>query len=184
MNKDPLAQYETPQGDWLKQLPARIRILEVDPLVYTDEKFANTHFVFRVYNYDEKKVQILDKTPAVMNRIVHLHKDKDYGADIIKLDIKISSTGSGKETRYTLDVLPNPTPLTGEQMRKMVASIDLETIYAERNARRLSELQEDQNKSSNQGNIPGAKSGDISPTGDIVLDDVQDEPIDLIDCPF
>jgi hypothetical protein len=108
--------------------PLKLRVLTVDPLVYID-KFANTRFAFIVYNLTDDKAQILQATPGMARRIGEIHKDEDFGANIQKVDIKITPTGAGMERRYTIQALPNAVALTQAQL-KNAKEINLEDKIA------------------------------------------------------
>lgn len=117
---------------WLKfeaGRPLTLRVLTVDPIVsqsefvdkQTGEVDINTRFAFVVYNFTDNVAQILQASPGVAKRIGQLHKDPDFGADIRKIDIKISPTGEMKERRYDIQVLPKARDLTAGQIKEAAA---------------------------------------------------------------
>lgn len=117
MNNDPLSSYvdKTDGGGsvWLKfspDTPVKLRVLTNDPLV-TIDKFGNTRFNFLVWNWDEKKAQILSKGASILKQLQAIHTDPDYGS-IREVDVKITATGEGMETRYTVMPLPKSQTLT------------------------------------------------------------------------
>ena len=93
--------------------PVRIKIdqsftaddLQVNPK--TGELDMPKHFwMFPVYNYNEKAVQLLELTQkSIMKFIKSLTKSKKWG-DVKDYDITITKEGEGLETRYS--VMPNP----------------------------------------------------------------------------
>lgn len=115
--------------------PQKLRVLTLDPVVHID-KFANTRYGFVVYNYTQSKAQILDKGASIAKQISDLHQDDDYG-DINKIDIKISATGEGKDTRYSVNVLPKTETLTTDQIKEC-AALKLDEII--KNGTRMSAL--------------------------------------------
>ena len=132
MEVDALKQYkfkEATGGDLFTTVksdqPQKLRVLTLDPIVHVD-KFANTRYAFVVYNYTVGKAQILDKGASIAKQISDLHLDDDYG-DINKIDIKITATGEGMETRYSVNVLPKTESLTVDQIKE-AANIKLDEI--------------------------------------------------------
>jgi len=85
--------------------PAKVRVVSTDPYIHKD-KYGNTRFAFAVWSHDLSRPMILDKGWGIAKNIQALHMDDDYGADITNVDIKITATGSGLETRYSINVLP------------------------------------------------------------------------------
>src|SRR4051812_41859128 len=84
-----------------------LRVLTTDPMIsestfedkQTGEVSINTRVAFVVYNFTEDRAQILQASPAMARKIGDLHRDQDFGADIRKLDIKITPTGERLERR-------------------------------------------------------------------------------------
>lgn len=89
-----------------EKLPANVRVQEgYAPL----KRFLAA----KVYDYaagDFKILQITQKT--LMDQLFKYIKDEDYG-DPTQYDIKISKTGEGKKTEYTLVAAP-PKPVSKE----------------------------------------------------------------------
>lgn len=177
---DPLAQADVPQSTGLfvkleDGKPIKIRVLTTDPLVNMD-KFGNTRYSFIVWNFTAGRAQILQKGVSIFKRIKELHTDEDYGANIKKIDLKVTATGTGKDTRYTVDVLPKTTPLTNEQIKE-AAAIDLEEKIE--NGIRLSEI----NKG---GKVPGSLMDEIDINSGFPdrSENEEEEEIDLNDIPF
>lgn len=123
-------------GLFLTDFPAKIRVFTLDPLLAQD-KFGNTRYAFVVWHFDEDKPKILNKGPSFYNRFLAIHNDEDWGADIRKIDIKITAEGSGKDTRYSISPLPKSESLTNDQIRE-AAKIRLEDVI--KNGVRLSEI--------------------------------------------
>lgn len=112
--------------------PVTLRVLTTDPVVVQDEFTnkdtgeieLNMKFAFIVYNFTDNQAQIMKASPSVARKIGDLHKDPDFGADVKKIDIKISPTGEKLERRYDIQVLPQARTLTAEQIKE-ARSIDL-----------------------------------------------------------
>lgn len=183
--QDALGDAKFGGGLFLSDFPAKIRVLTVDPMVYNDN-FGNTKYAFIVFNIEDNKVQILDKTAGFPKRFQEIHLDSDYGNDVRGIDLKITTNGAqGKEIRYTINPLGEPKALTQEQLKVIKeAAINLEDVIKKKNpgALRLSEI--------NGGKKLGPALNDqpIEPSkkadDDITIEDIGDEPIDLDDIPF
>lgn len=150
--------------------PQKLRVLTLDPLVHVD-KFGNTRFAFVVWNYTQDKAQILDKGKSIAQPLSDLHADEDY-EDLNKVDVKISATGEGMETRYSINVLPRTETLTTAQ-NKECAAIKLDEII--KNGTRMSEI--------NAGK-PMPRAEDSKEPEEIVIEDMGGEPMDLENIPF
>ena len=172
---DPLKDYQFPESDGglfvkiTEDKPIKLRVLTNDPLIHVD-KFSNTRFAFVVWNWTEGKAQILDKGASIARPIQKIHVDEDFGADIQKVDIKITATGSGKETTYDVNVLNAAQDLT-QKMVDEAKQINLEEIF--KNGTRMSQANN------------GTKVQQYSGSEDVEIDDVdEDNPVDLTDIPF
>jgi len=134
--KDALADFDFNKVSgpslWLKfeaGRPLTLRILTTDPVVAESEfidKASNevslrTQFAFVVYNFTDNQAQIMRASPSVARKIGDIHRDADFGANIRKIDIKISPSGEGLERRYDIQVLPNARTLTPEQVKEAQA---------------------------------------------------------------
>lgn len=170
---------------YLTDFPVKIRVLTRDPMVYNDN-FANTKYAFVVFNVDEQKVQILDKTSGFPRRFQEINSDPDFGGDIRGIDVKVTTNGKqGKETRYNITPLTPPAPLTEVQKQIIVdAAIDLEGIIKKHNpgALRLSEV--NAGKKLGPANVDMPVEPNTTTSDDIVIEDIGDNPIDLNDIPF
>lgn len=85
--------------------PVKLRVFSTNPVVANDP-FGNTRYNFAVWNFSEAKAMILSAGAIITRAISELHGDEDYGADVTKVDIKISPTGEKMERRYSVQVLP------------------------------------------------------------------------------
>lgn len=150
--------------------PQKLRVLTLDPVVHVD-KFANTRYAFVVYNYTEGKAQILDKGASIAKQLAALHNDEDYG-DLNKVDIKITATGEGMETRYSVNVLPKTEELTVAQIKE-AANLKLDDII--KNGVRMSKVNEGEE-------VPSPDDRQIEE--DEVHEVNENEPVNLDDIPF
>lgn len=85
--------------------PVKLRVFSTNPIVANDP-FGNTRYNFAVWNFTEAKPMILSAGALITRAISELHNDEDYGADVTKVDIKISPTGEKMERRYSVQALP------------------------------------------------------------------------------
>lgn len=158
--------------------PVTLRVLTVDPVVTTKE-FTNkdgeinlsTQFSFIVYNFTDEKGQILSASPSVARKIGELHADTDFGADIRKIDIKITPTGEKLQRKYDIQVLPNPNQLTNEQIKECAAI-------------KLDEAVKDGTRMSLYDPERVVEKKPSEEEQDVVIEDIGDEPINLDDIPF
>jgi hypothetical protein len=169
--EDALSQAKFGGGLFLSEFPAKIRVLTLDPVVSRDD-YGNTRYAFIVWSHDDNVPKILNKGPSFAKRFQEIHTDKDFGNDIRKIDIKITVSGKGKETRYTITPLATSEDLTNEQIKE-AAAINLQSVI--KNGIRLSEA--------NKGTkVPTV---DIEPEQTDEVTDVDDgEPINLDEIPF
>lgn len=182
--QDGLSEAKFGGGLFVDDFPVKIRVLTIDPLVYNDQ-YANTRYAFVVYNLDSDKVQILNKTAGFARRFQEVHTDEDFGHDIRKIDLKITTNGKqGKEIRYTITPVGSPTELTQEQLKIIKDSkVDLDKVIKKNNpnALRLSEV--------NAGaKVPESETqaeAELQPDQEEpIIEDIGDEPIDLSGIPF
>lgn len=184
--KDSLATFDwnkvTGSGLFLKfeaGKPITLRVLTTDPVVQqqeykdpkTEEITLTTKFNFVVYNFTDEKAQILSASPTIAKRIGELHIDEDFGANIKKIDIKISPTGEKLQRRYDIQVLPQAKTLTNEQIKECQA-INLDEKV--KDGQRMS-FYDPSNYESN-----AVRQEDPSTEAN----NTEEEPIDLSDIPF
>lgn len=185
--------------------PVTVRILTTDPVISqtefedkkTGETNLNTRFSYIVYNFTEGKAQILSASAAMSRKFGELHMDPDFGANIRKIDIKITPTGEQLERRYDIQVLPTTKQLTNE-MVKEAQGIALDDLVNDSKGR-MSEWQAS-TQTPKVGSSGSAGSSGYStardqaeklrpennpkPPEDVVIEDIGDEPINLDDIPF
>jgi len=166
-------------GLFLRDFPAKIRVLTTDPMVYMD-KFGGTKYAFIVFNLNENKVQILTQGPGFASRFQEIHSDDDFGGNIQTIDLKITTNGkSGIEVRYTIAPVGSPHSLTQDQLSVIMASnVDLEETVKKNspNAIRLSKV--------NSGEKVAA-ADEVEPSNDVVIEDLdEDQAINLSEIPF
>lgn len=95
--------------DWLDKKPVRFRF-EEKPTKPIDSTKPIKHFwAFVVWNYSEKKIQILQITQATLrSKIEALSKDEEWGAPYF-YDLKVWKKGEGVKTEYEVNPVPHRT---------------------------------------------------------------------------
>ena len=178
MNQDALSGYSFSSGNsglYLTDFPVKLRVLTTDPLIHIEAKYGSTKFAFVVWNHDLGKAQIMDRGASIAQEIQKLHLDADYGADIQKIDIKISKTGDGKDTRYSVTPLPTAIKLTNDQLKE-AADIDLPEKI--KNGIRMSAI-----NNGSESLMPQKQALDVA--YDDIEDKIENEKsINLADIPF
>lgn len=159
-----------------------LRVLTVDPVISTQEFEGadgeitlSTNFAFIVYNFTDEKAQILQATPNMAKKIADLHNDEDFGANIRKIDIKITPTGEKLLRRYEIQVLPKTNDLTNEQIKECQA-IDLDEKIE--NGQRATYYEPPAKEETPGYDAAKAKAAELRG------DDIEDDPINLDDIPF
>lgn len=167
--------------------PLTLRVLTTDPVVAnvayedkdTGETTVTTKFSFIVYNFTAGKAQILSASPSIARKIGELHVDPDFGANIKKIDIKISPTGEKLKRKYDIQVLLQAKELTSDMVKEAQA-INLDDKVE---GDRMSLYEPPKTPLTDQ-----AEEGPTAPTPgtpeDVVIEDIGDEPINLDDIPF
>lgn len=147
-------------GDFIKFKdgePVKVRIFSTNPLIANDQ-FGNTKYNFSCWNFTEARAMVLSAGATITRAISDLHNDEDYGADVTKVDIKITPTGEKMERRYTIQVLPKPATLTPEDVAK-AEELDANLEKLVKNGIRAEEY-------NNGGELPSVE-GDNLTSGDV-----------------
>jgi len=161
----------TSDGLFLKIQPdakVRMRILGI-PAVFesrfedqkTGKTTVSTKYAWPVYNHDEGKVQVFQGGPQIYNGLLALIEDEDWG-DPSKYDVTVGRTGSGTDTKYSVVGSPK-----SKDVPEDVEAPDVVAI---------------QSKSPNNSKV--RLLGQDAPVEDVVLDDIDDAPVDLSEIPF
>lgn len=188
---DPLKNFEFPESEGLflkleKGGSVKLRVLTTDPLVSYDN-YGNMRFSFVVWNWDAKKAQILSKGNSIARALQQLHNDEDYGANIQEIDLKITAVSTGsekKDVEYSVNPLPKAQKITDEILEE-VKKVDLEKAI--KDGKRMSALSEGEELAIPESvrQASGVDDNrDDSAKDEVVIDDIDDEPVDLSDIPF
>lgn len=96
-----------------------------------DGRFKINHFwAFVVYNYNEKRIQILEVTQKKIQRAIKALVDNPKWGDPKGYDISVTRSGKGFETDYV--TMPSPHSQLDEGITKQYQAmqIDLEALYS------------------------------------------------------
>lgn len=120
-------------GDILKMESGkayRVRIVG-EPYVYQSEFEGNpsTRYAMAVWNQDEQTAQILLLPGGAFRQILEYAQNEEDWGDPEQYDFVIKKTGSGLETRYTIQPSPKKTPLLDAE-KAAVTAIDLADVLA------------------------------------------------------
>lgn len=139
-----------------------LRVLDL-PVVFTNvyEGKESTKYAWPVYNHETEEVQILQKGAQVMQALNALIQDDEWG-DPVEYDVKLSHAGTGMDTKYSIAPARNN--------KEVPTDIEIPDVAAIIGA------------SPNSKNV--RKLGEPVPQQDVVLDDIDDAPIDLDEIPF
>jgi len=114
-----------------KKTPKRIPLGVPIPVAEISDPESIKHFwAMGVYNYTNKKIQILEITQKGIQKTLRaLAKDEDWGSPVLNYDIVVTKTGDGMETKY--EVLPKPATklLEGVQEAYKDMEIRLEALF-------------------------------------------------------
>lgn len=166
-----------------------LRVLTVDPIVAnetyedkrTGETINGTKFSFIVYNWTEQKAQILKTTPKTAKTIGELHVDPDFGADIRKIDLKITAPNKGEIKAYDVQVLQKTNELTSKIIKECAAIKLEEQVEGDRMSFYTPPQADSAEGYEKAKATREALKGEEE---DTVVEDIGDEPINLNDIPF
>ena len=169
--------------------PVNLRVLTVNPVVNTSEfedkvtgdVTVNTKFNFIVYNWTEKKAQILSASAAMARKLGELDSDVELtGGDIKTVDIRISPTGEKLNRRYDIQVLPKANELTNDIIKEC-AAIKLEEVI--KDGQRMSVYKPSEKSGYDKAKEARAALGVPEETPEVADEEI-DEEIDLSSIPF
>lgn len=163
----------------------RVRIVG-EPYVYQSEFDGklSTRYAMTIWNQETKEAQILMLPAGTFREILGYATNEEDWGDPEMYDFVIKKTGSGLETRYTIQPSPKKEALSDED-KALVTAIDLGEVLKRLPSVNLvfkaSEMGED--------SFPKVSKKEAHPSKtikaeDVVIEDISDEAIDLSDIPF
>jgi len=99
--------------------------------VATEPEKIKHFWAMVVYNYQDKKIQILEITQkGIQKSLRALAKDEDWGSPVNNYDVVITKTGEKLETEYQTQPKPakKTDPKIVEEFEKII--IDLKALYS------------------------------------------------------
>lgn len=107
----------------------RVRF-QSDPYVYEDHftmpdgtDRVSTRYAWIIWNHDEKKAQILKQSGTFYSSVATLASNPDFG-DPVEYDVHIARTGTGTDTKYTVNGARKNIELD-EAATEAVAALDI-----------------------------------------------------------
>lgn len=83
---------------------------------------------FVIYNYEEKRVQVMTVTQnSIKEQLIALSRDADFG-DPKTYDLKITKSGKGLETKYTLMAL-GKSEFDDSKALEEASKVDLDAVF-------------------------------------------------------
>lgn len=115
--------------EWDDGKPRRYRSHEKPATPINPEKLPEAFWAMQVWDYRRESLFILEiKQSGILKALTALELDNDWG-DLNGYDIKVTKTGSGMKTRYSVSPLPHK-PLSNAQLAAIEANpVNLEALY-------------------------------------------------------
>lgn len=110
--------------------PVRRRMTETISTTEADPSEVKHFWAMPVYNYAEKKIQILEITQkGIQKKVKAYAKDADWGSPV-NYDLVVTKTGQALETEY--EVIAKPAKELADDIKAQYASmsINLEALYS------------------------------------------------------
>lgn len=127
----PILGYEIWKDEGDKRVPVRTPMDKPFSTADIEDPEDIKHFwAMVIYNYANKKVQILEITQKGIQKTLRaLAKDEDWGSPVQKYDLVITRVGDGLETKY--ETLPKPSTKMDQGILDMFGSMNirLEALY-------------------------------------------------------
>ena len=95
-----------------------------------EKKMPKPFWAFTVYNYEAKRIQVLELTQKSIMKGIKSKLDNEAWGDVKTYDLVITREGMGLDTEYDVD--PNPKTEITPEMQKMrdETPVDLEKLYS------------------------------------------------------
>lgn len=161
----------------------RVRIVS-EPVIFESiyekgvVRQVSTKYAWLIFNLDEQEVQIMQLPKTGFRNLAAIAADDDYGDPAEnEYDLKITRTGQKQQTKYNIVPVAAKYSLT-EEDQEAVADIDLvERLEASPNNERVAWLKDE---------VDGKRPKEAAPKSkdDVVIEDIDDEPINLDDIPL
>jgi len=184
-------EYKPPEtaGKYFKWNEGHVHVLRLasEPVVFekTFKDRTQTRYAWLVWNVEEKIAQVLEGPLTLFKMIQNFAKDPDYG-DPEMYSFKMSRTGTGLETEYSVVPSPNKCSLgeVNEDAPETVRKINLIDAVSSDSVEHVYWLRDVMNVKKEKA-IP-VSDRQVAQERDVVIEDIdpRDKPIDLSEIPF
>lgn len=117
----------TQSGGFLKIDDGQTVVIRIasEPVIFNSEfkGKTSTRYAWAVYNHDEGIAQVFSQSGTFFKNLAVFANDDEYG-DPTTYNIKVTRTGTGTDSSYTIVASPKKAPLTKEQ-QEAVEEIDI-----------------------------------------------------------
>ena len=118
------------KGDKIVKGDKPVRVPMAGPVPESAIETARHFWAMKVWNYQEKMVQILELTQASIQKpLKALARDEDWGSPVDKYDIVVNKTGEKLDTEYQLT--PKPAKKMDEAIKELCDNtpVNLNALY-------------------------------------------------------
>jgi len=114
-------------GGFLKIDDGKTVVLRIasEPVIFNSEYQGktSTRYAWVVYNHTEDCAQVFSQSATFFKNLAVFANDDEYG-DPTEYNIKVTRTGTGTDTGYTIVASPKKSPLTASQ-KEAVEEVDI-----------------------------------------------------------
>lgn len=184
-------EYKPPEtaGKYFKWVEGHTHVLRLasEPVVFekTFKDRAQTRYAWVIWNVEEKIAQVLEGPLTVFKEIQKYAKDPEYG-DPEKYSFKMTRTGTGLDTEYSIVASPNKCTLgeLADAAPEAVRKINLIDAVSGDNVEHVFWLRDVMNVEKKKA-VP-VSDQTIANDRKVVIEDIdpRDKPIDLSEIPF
>lgn len=101
----------------------------IDDIINDQSMSVSERYAFIVWNHTDNEAQVWQVSRKIFETLRSLHRDKDWVGGLEKNDIKVTRSGKGTETTYSISYAPKSEPLTSEQESQLI-DVDVERMVA------------------------------------------------------
>lgn len=101
----------------------------IDKLFEDEDYEIGERYAFVIYNHTTEQPEVWQVSRTVFNNLRTLHRDEDWDGGLPANDIKVTRTGKGTDTTYTMSFAPKSEPLNPQQEAELL-EVDVEKMVA------------------------------------------------------
>ena len=101
----------------------------IDSLFDNEDFEIRERYAFVIYNWTTKQPEVWQVSRTVFNQLRMLNRDEDWTGGLEENDIKVTRTGAGTDTTYTINFVKDSQELTTELANQML-DLDVERMVA------------------------------------------------------